>query len=244
MPYDLVWLKMCEWSNPLLKIWKSRKLIVTLNYKVLFMQETKQPLDTLQDIKKMMERSSRFISLSGWSGISAGVCALVGAYFASKKLPARGGSGSEYDDLGLGGVQIVNDLIIIALIVFVAAFVSAFIFTYLRSKKNNTPIWDRVARRLMWNVLIPLGVGGLVILNVLQHGEFWLVGPFCLIFYGLALLNASKYTLGEIRYLAFAQLILGLISLWMPGNDLYFWALGFGVFHILYGFIMWWKYER
>lgn len=220
-------------------------MIVTLKYKVLFMQETKQPLDTLQDIKKMMERSSRFISLSGWSGISAGVCALVGAYFASKKLPVRGGSrASEYDDLGLSAVQLVNELIIIAVIVFIAAFVSAFIFTYLRSKKNNTTIWDRVARRLMWNVLIPLGVGGLVILNVLQKGEFLLVGPFCLIFYGLALLNASKYTLGEIRYLAFAQLILGLVSLWMPGNDLYFWALGFGVFHILYGFIMWWKYER
>lgn len=244
MPYDLVWLKIGERLNVFLKIWRIRKMVLTLKYKVLFMQETKQPLDTLQDIKKMMERSSRFISLSGWSGISAGVCALLGAYFASRRLPVRGSRSSDYEDLGLGGVQLINELLLIAALVFVAAFVSAFFFTYLRSKKNNTPIWDRVARRLMWNVLIPLFVGGLCILNVLQNGEYRLVGPLCLIFYGMALLNASKYTLGEIRYLAFAQLILGLISLWMPGNDLYFWALGFGVFHILYGFIMWWKYER
>jgi len=35
-------------------------------------------LDTLQDIRKMMQRSSRFISLSGLSGIAAGIWALIG----------------------------------------------------------------------------------------------------------------------------------------------------------------------
>ena len=50
------------------------------------MTDQQQSLDELQHIKRMMERSSRFISLSGFSGIAAGFCALVGAWFAHKKL--------------------------------------------------------------------------------------------------------------------------------------------------------------
>lgn len=223
-------------------IWKIQILLVTLNHKVLFMQETKPPIETLQDIKKMMERSSRFISLSGWSGVSAGLCALAGAALAHEKLAAY--SRSEEAAIDMTGIELINYLVRLAAVVFVAAFVSAFFFTYIRSKKNNTRIWDPVSRRLMWNVVIPLGVGGLCILKVLQEGYYDLVGPLCLVFYGLTLLNASKYTLGEIRYLGFGQLILGIISLWIPGYGLYFWAAGFGVLHILYGLLMWWKYER
>jgi hypothetical protein len=211
------------------------------------MQETQASLQTLQDIKKMMERSSRFISLSGWSGISAGLCALAGAFVAHEKIKAAG-SGTELlrDEyvVPLRGISLINELVLVAAIVFIAAFVSAFFFTYMRSKKNNLPLWDPVSRRLMWNVVIPLGAGGACIIKILQAGAFGLVAPLCLVFYGLALLNASKYTLGEIRYLAFGQLILGIICLWMPGYGLYFWAVGFGVLHIVYGILMWWKYER
>lgn len=223
-------------------IWKIQKLIVTLKYKVLFMQEVKPPIETLQDIKKMMERSSRFISLSGWSGVSAGLCALTGAVLAHEKLTTyRSSTESVVDMTGIG---LINYLVGLAAVVFVAAFISAFFFTYIRSRKNNTPIWDPVSRRLMWNVLIPLAAGGICVLKVLQEGYYDLIGPLCLVFYGLSLLNASKYTLGEIRYLGFGQLILGIISLWVPGYGLYFWAAGFGILHILYGLIMWWRYER
>jgi hypothetical protein len=103
-------------------------------------------------------------------------------------------------------ISLINDLLWIAGIVFVAAFLSAFCFTYQRSKKNNTPIWDPISRRLIWNTVIPMLVGGACILRLLQVGEFDLVAPMSLIFYGLALLNGSKYTLGEIRYLAFGQI--------------------------------------
>lgn len=226
----------------LTNIWKSQNPIVTLKHKVLFMQEVKPPIETLQDIKKMMERSSRFISLSGWSGVSAGLCALAGALVAQGKLATyRSSTESGIDMTGIG---LINYLVGLAAVVFAAAFVSAFFFTYIRSRKNNTPIWDPVSRRLMWNVLIPLAAGGICVLKVLQEGYYDLIGPLCLVFYGLSLLNASKYTLGEIRYLGFGQLILGIISLWTPGYGLYFWAAGFGILHILYGLIMWWRYER
>ena len=62
----------------------NEKRFVTLYYKVLFMNEQNQHLETLQDIKKIMERSSRFLSLSGLSGIAAGICALAGSVIAYK----------------------------------------------------------------------------------------------------------------------------------------------------------------
>jgi len=214
-----------------------------LFYKVLFMDSQHPPLETLQDIKRMMERSSRFISLSGWSGVSAGVCALLGAWAAHTRiagyLQARRG-GNFYDSADI----LTFDLLLIAGITFITAFVSAFLFTWARSRRNGTPLWDRTVQRLAWNTILPMVVGALVILRVLDVGYYGLVAPGCLIFYGLALVNASKYTLGEIRYLGYGQLILGIINLWTGGLGLYFWAAGFGILHIVYGAFMWWKYER
>jgi hypothetical protein len=219
-----------------------------LFYKVLFMDSQHPPLETLQDIKRMMERSSRFISLSGWSGISAGVCALLGAWAAQSRIAAylqwrhsgaRGETPASYQ-----AATLYQELVLIAAITFTTAFVSAFIFTWMRSRRNGTPMWDRTVQRLAWNTILPMVVGGLVILKAMEMQYFELVAPGCLIFYGLALVNASKYTLGEIRYLGYGQLILGIINLWAVRGGLYFWAAGFGILHILYGALMWWRYER
>ena len=211
-----------------------------------FMTGAKQHLDAIHDIKAMMERSSRFISLSGWSGIAAGVCALAGAYFANRVIE----NGSNYNyayNTGRSntiGSLLTDQLFYIAAVTFVAALILAFIFTYTRSRKQGIPIWGTASRRLILNVSIPMIVGGLFILKLLEVGAFGLIAPGCLLFYGLALINASKYTLGEIRYLGYGQIILGLINCWAIGYGLYFWAIGFGILHIIYGALMLWKYER
>lgn len=215
------------------------------------MPASNDQLETLQDIKQMMERSSRFISLSGLSGVAAGVCALVGAFFAFQVINPNGQhinvehDGVRYEDFsGL----ILKDymgyrLFMIALLTFIAAFILAFIFTWLRSRKNNVAIWGLTARRLMINVCIPMLAGGIFLLKLIENGTYGLIAPGCLIFYGLALVNASKYTIGEIRYLGYAQIILGIVNCWFLGYGLYFWAAGFGVLHIIYGVMMWSKYE-
>jgi hypothetical protein len=215
------------------------------------MLSSKEPLDTLQDIKKMMEKSSRFISLSGWSGVSAGLCALVGAWFAyrvihgSHSVDSTRVSDRYSRSEGISVTDFMgNRLFTIAILTFVAAFVLAFLFTYLRSKKNNISLWGNTSRRLLINVSIPMFVGGIYLLKLVENGAYGLIAPGCLIFYGLALVNGSKYTLGEIRYLGYGQIILGVLNCFAVGYGLYFWAMGFGVLHILYGIIMWQKYER
>lgn len=198
-------------------------------------------LDTLNDIKRMMEKSSRFISLSGWSGIAAGVCGLAGAFFTRRALAGYYESGS-----GDAALQeaLIWEIITIAAVVFAAAFITAFFFTYLRSKRQGTPIWGQMARRLLWNTMLPMIVGGIVILQLIVSENYSLIAPYTLIFYGLALINGSKYTIGEIRYLGYVEIALGILALAYPGQWLLLWALGFGVMHIVYGVMMWWRYER
>lgn len=214
------------------------------------MNEQQQSLEDLQHIKLMMERSSRFISLSGWSGISAGMCALIGAWAA--KPYVTGEKDMVIDNAAVIILALARDyriilytyLFWIAVATFITAFTSAFVFTYIKSKKEGTLIWSSTSKRLMINVSIPVIVGGIFLFRLIQFEVFGLVAPGCLIFYGLGLVNASKYTLVEIRYLGYAQILLGVINLWFVGFGLYFWAMGFGVMHILYGAYMWNKYER
>lgn len=219
------------------------------------MNEHQQGLDTLKDIRNMMERSSRFISLSGWSGVAAGICALVGAWFANRVINGGRFSPANLRNQYEGDIMLAhepfrirdymgNQLVQIATITLIAAFVTAFIFTWLRSKKTNTPLWGLASRRLTISMGVTMLVGGLYLLKLMQAGAFGLIAPGCLLFYGLALVNSSKYTLGEIKYLGYGQLITGTISLFSPGSGIYFWAFGFGILHIVYGMVMWWKYEK
>ncbi len=208
------------------------------------MSERNQHLDALQDIRKMMQRSSRFISLSGLSGIAAGIWALAGAWFANDwineyydQYAHQGYTGQAFTDLRL-------NLFLLALAVLALAFVSALFFTWRRAGKEKLPLWDHTSKQLMFNTILPFLTGGLFILALLQHDEWRFVAPATLVFYGLALVNGSKYTVSDIKYLGYSEIVLGLINTQYIGYGLYFWALGFGVLHILYGFAMWWKYER
>ncbi len=215
-----------------------------------FMNESEKLSSELHDIKQMMERSSRFISLSGLSGISAGICALVGAFAAHSAIEKNTSAAIDLKrslqdaDTILYGDLFNSTLLRIALLTFLAALVSAFIFTYRRSKKTNTPIWSYTAKRLLINVSVPIITGGIFLLALIYNKTFGFIAPGCLIFYGLGVLNASKYTLPETRYLGYSEILLGLINLFFTGEGLYFWAIGFGVMHIIYGAFMWWKYER
>ncbi|MGC4037342.1 MAG: hypothetical protein QM764_15385 [Chitinophagaceae bacterium] len=208
-----------------------------------------QPTDTLQDvkdIKRLMERSSRFISLSGLSGVSAGICALVGAAIAHFAIfhgyYGRYNTRDSYSDTEFADLKI--RLLLLAAGVFAAAFLSAFYFTWRKAGSQGVSLWNHTSRRLFWNMIIPLAAGGLFILAMLQYDEWKFVAPSSLIFYGLALVNSSKYTFTDIRYLGYCEIVLGIINMEWLGNGLYFWAVGFGVLHIIYGIVMWWKYER
>lgn len=209
--------------------------------------ESNKYLDDISEIKNMMSRSSRFISLSGLSGILAGIYALIGAAVAYTKLKTD--SIENYSGLSgrhstISGSEMTGELVIIAVVVLAMAVLTAIVLSYRKAAKSGEKVWDVASRRLVVNFLIPLVVGGLFCFVLLQNDITGLVAPTTLIFYGLACVNASKYTWGDVRYMGLAFIVIGLINTQFIGYGLYFWALGFGVFHIIYGAMMYFKYDR
>ncbi|MFN8355543.1 MAG: hypothetical protein U0Y10_13890 [Spirosomataceae bacterium] len=205
------------------------------------MSNTSNPLQDLSEIRSLMERSSRFLSLSGLSGIFAGACALVGALVAAQQLGM--GWDFSYQHRAYNSALYMS-LFFDALGVLVLALAGGIYFTTRQARKKNLKIWDSSSKRLLINLFIPLITGGLFCLLLLDSAPS-MIPSATLIFYGLALLNGSKYTLNDVRYLGICELVLGLICGYFEGSglSLLFWALGFGVLHIVYGIVMYRKYE-
>ena len=198
--------------------------------------------EDLSHIRSMMERSSRFISLSGLSGVFAGLSALIGGLYVYELFKANG---IEYFDKNykLYSENLVLELVLVALIILFFALTFGIFFTIRKSRKYNLPIWNTATKKMLFNLAIPLSVGGIFCLALLYHHIYVLIAPATLLFYGLALVNAEKYTFSDIKYLGFCELILGCISLFYLGYGLVFWIIGFGILHILYGLIVFKKYK-
>jgi len=195
-----------------------------------------------------MDRSSRFISLSGLSGIMAGVTALVGAGLAYYRLN-YGGDVSGYTILDGLVVLDINanaafDLSILAIGILLTATFFGYFFTNRKAKKAGESVWNTSSKRMLVNMLIPLITGGAFCIIMMYHQLFGLIAPAMLLFYGLACINASHFTLTDIRYLGFCEIGLGLLNCFFLGYGLLFWTIGFGIMHIIYGTIMYLKYEK
>jgi len=198
--------------------------------------------EDLSHIRSMMERSSRFISLSGLSGVFAGLSALIGGLYVYQLFKANG---LDYFDgeNKLYSVDLVSELFYIALIILFFALTFGIFFTIRKSRMYNLPIWTTATKKMLVNLAIPLVVGGVFCLALLYHQIYVLIAPATLLFYGLALINAEKFTFSDIKYLGFCELALGCVSLFFLGYGLVFWIIGFGILHILYGLIVFKKYK-
>ena len=203
-------------------------------------------IDDIREIRRLMEKSSRFLSLSGLSGIFAGIFALLGAGAAYLVLY----KGNLIYDESLqvinttGDVNLIRFLLTDALIILFLALAAGYYFSVRRARKMEVKFWNSAAKRMILNLFIPLVTGGVVLIIFILRSEMNYLAPFTLIFYGLGLVNAGKYSYADINYLGIAEILLGILNLLFINNGLLFWALGFGLFHIIYGLLLYFKYER
>ena len=203
-------------------------------------QEQEASIKTLQDIRSIMERSARFISLSGWSGVWAGSIALAGSFIAKSWLnnmaPAAIAGDAYY--------AVITKFVLLAIAVFIIALRGAYYFTWRKARQQGSKLFNSSSRRMLLEMAMPLAAGSVFALHFVYAGHVAYIAPACLAFYGLSLINGSKYTLSDIKYLGLCILMLGCINLFAPGYGLTLWAIGFGVLHILYGIVMWNKYDK
>lgn len=204
------------------------------------MQE-KDIYSELNSIRSLMERSTKFLSLSGMSGVMAGIYAILGAGLAYNLVYAE--SPSEYR-ANIAGMGTLCELILIAAAVLIFSLATGIWLTIRQARKKGEKFWNPVSKRLLVNMAIPLVTGGLFTLTLILHGNYELVTAACLIFYGLALISGSQYTLSDVKWLGVFEIIIGLSAALFPGYGLLFCVMGFGLLHILYGSIMHFKYKQ
>lgn len=203
--------------------------------------EEKNYLNDLKDIKEMMRKSSQFISLSGLSGVLAGIYALVGGWYANDLINKY--FANEY--LTYESAQVLeNKLIAIALVIIHLSIFSGLLLSNSKSKKLGVKLWNETSKRLVINFGIPLATGGVLVLILIERQFYELIIPTTLLFYGMACIHASKYTLGDVKYLGITITIIGLLSAYFYQYSIPLWMLGFGFCHIFYGGMMWFKYDR
>jgi general stress protein CsbA len=208
------------------------------------MKSEQKYIKDLTEIRSMMERSTKFLSLTGWSGIMAGIYALTGASIAYKLFYFNPDAIS-YETLDKQAISgNFSNLFLLATGILVLAIGTAILLSQRKSRKSGERLWNSAARRLVTNMAIPLFTGGVFILILFSKGLLGLIAPLTLIFYGLALINASKFTYEEVKYLGLIEIALGLIASYFIGYGLLFWAIGFGVMHIIYGIYMHLRYEK
>lgn len=190
--------------------------------------------DDLKHIRSMMERSTKFLSLSGFSGVGAGLVAVLGAICAKLIL---------MDKLSVFG-DYLFDLIFIALVVIILAASVGYYFSLRKAKKMNSKFWMPVTRQIVVDFAIPMLAGGIFSILLIYNYATHMVASAMLIFYGLALISASSRTYKDIRVLGFSEIILGVLAGIFIYNGLMFWTIGFGLLHILYGIVMYYKYDK
>jgi hypothetical protein len=210
--------------------------------------EEKELQNELATIRGIMERSSKFISLSGLSGILAGVYALAGATIAYYLLYVdlhTINPDTHYRIVGLlNSILNVSIFLVLALAVLFASVITGIILTAKKAKRKGQPMWGNLSRALLFHMAVPLATGGILIIIFLTRGYYGIIAPLMLIFYGLSLVGASNFTFSDVKYLGLLEIILGLIAACLPGYGLLFWAIGFGLLHIIYGSMMYLKYDK
>jgi len=204
------------------------------------MKNTELYLSEIKEIRKMMEQSSRFLSLSGLSGVLTGLYALAGAFAAWKIIQFETPSVLR----SIFPPEIADQLILLGSLTLILSLITVLWLTYRKAKKSGKKIWNPGSRLMCINLAVPLVSGGILILIFLARGIFGVIAPSCLVFYGLALVNAAKFTHQEIFYMGILQILLGILAALFPRWGLFFWALGFGVIHIIYGTVMYFRYEH
>lgn len=195
----------------------------------------------IAEIRSMMERSSKFLSLSGWAGILAGIYALSGAYIAYAFFQFNP------DEIAYSNVELPVNLlkvVLLAIIILILTIGTAVFLSRQKANKRGENLWNPTAKRLLISMAVPLVTGGLLILILISQGLIGLIAPFTLLFYGLALYNASRYTYPDLKTLGLIEISLGIIGSYYVEYGLAFWAIGFGLMHIIYGIYLHYKYER
>ena len=209
------------------------------------------PKEDLASIRDMMEKSSKFSNLSGISIFFTGFLTIIAASLIYFDL------GFSYSDIEISYSQLIKNegnqedldkkirlLIIFAGIVLTISLLVLYVTASRKTSKEGINLFNPTFKRALKSLFIPILSGGIFSFFLIHHQMYGLVAPATLIFYGLGLISASKFSYDELELLGFVELFLGVVSSYFMGEGLLFWVIGFGLAHIVFGLYLYFKYDK
>lgn len=198
--------------------------------------ESENYLKDISEIKNLMNKSSQFISLSGLSGAFAGIYAIIGAaYFY---ITTRSIKISDFETKDIDKATIIFILFVIL------STLTTIIFTSIRAKSLDEKSWDVKTKNLVQAFFTPILIGLVFVLILYFNNEYNYLLALLLVFYGIGLLNAGFTTNNLVKPLGYIQVTFGLICAIKYDYTFWFFAIGFGIVHLVYGSIVYFKIDK
>lgn len=207
------------------------------------MQEPDRPSEQINQIHAIMARSTTFVSLSGFSGVCAGILAFMAFWRVGRMLDTIWLDEKAFTVLRDEPI-LLPAIAVVFLVTLVLALAVAFFFTWRRAKHSNLELWNIASRRFGMHMALPLLAGGVFILALARLGTFELICPAMLVFFGLALINAGKYSVSGTELFGVVELVLGLLAAFWVEAGLILWVVGFGLVTAGHGVLMYLQHER
>lgn len=187
--------------------------------------------ENLRVIRELMERSTRYTTFSGYSGVLAGTASITGCIITwllqqgpSGLYPAR-----------------VPFLLTWSLVVLFAIGAD-YLLTKRHAARVGKHILSRLGQQMAFASLPGLGTGALLTLLLVRHHLLNEVYPLWMLCYGIAICAVGLFSQREVKYLGALFLCAGALTLVLiqgqPGWGLPMMALSFGGFHIVWGVLM------
>ncbi len=180
-----------------------------------------------------MQQNTSHFSLSGISGILLGTYGLLTVYLINMLTSTYGDGFEGSSQLPIALLEI--GIQVLAVIMILISLISLRIRAKRRARKNNRKLWDLHSKKVRFHTLIPLLLFVIVLVIIANKGYYSSITPLLLFLYGVFLLNLSRFSVGSLKYLAIAEIILAVIAYFIYDKEMLFLGLGFGFFHIIYG---------
>lgn len=213
------------------------------------MDQYTEQLQALTEIRSMMQKSTKFLTLSGVTGIGIGIIALISAVICWTTAGVLPFEATDFyfplqEKSSVMGISPNTFIFGLAAITILFSIIVGYYFTFKKTHKSGIQLWSKSFKLMLLNIAIPLATGGFFCIFLILRGVPEMVAPAMLIFYGLALINGGKYTLQDVNSLGISEILLGIIALYFNAYGLEFWAIGFGLFHIMYGAKIYFSQEK
>lgn len=177
-------------------------------------------MDDLRFIRETMERAGVLTAIPGWGQVVIGGTALGAAALAARARSSE--------------AWLVTWIIEAVLSIAIGTVTMAY-----KARLLNVPLFNEAGRRFALTFSLPILVGALLTLVLHGSASYGIMPGLWLLLYGTAVAAGGAFSVSIVPVMGYCFMATGAMALFLPaawGNALL--AAGFGVLHVVFGFVI------